>query len=104
MEGMEASGAELRREGCGGVQAEKRLVPRRENAGTYAVQWNLSQNAFPTFLVILKMACSGMVASLTSGDEEVQDENVPRILQPKPVASMLRPKTRGSGNEGSLNR
>jgi len=30
-----------------------------------------------------------MVASLTSGDEEVQDENVPRILQPKPVASII---------------
>src|SRR5882724_2584385 len=104
MEGMEASGAESRREGYGGVRVEKQLEPRRENAGTCGAQRNLSRNDFPAFLVALKMACSGMVASLTSRDEEVQDENVPRILQPKPVALMLRPKTRGSGNEGSLNR
>jgi len=70
MEGMEASAARLRGEGCGAAQAEKRLEPRRENAGTYGVRRILSQNDFPAFLAALKMACFGMVASLTPRDEQ----------------------------------
>src|SRR2546429_2013003 len=66
---MDAGATALQKRGRGGARAEKPLEPRRENAGTYGAQWNLSQNDFPAFVVALKMACFGMVASLTPRDE-----------------------------------
>jgi hypothetical protein len=83
METMEAGATALQKRGRGGVQAEKRLVPRRENAGTYAVQWNLSQNDIPAFLVALENGLfrNGSIVN-SAGRTQVKDENVLRILPP----------------------
>src|SRR5881628_1294814 len=105
METMDAGATALQKRGRGGVRAKKQPVPRRENAGTYAARWNLSQNDFPAFLVALKMACFGMVASLTPRDEprckmktfsesasrasylgvEAENTAIRQQVQPKPV-------------------
>src|SRR5438034_9605926 len=69
METMDAGATALQKRGRGAARAKKPPEPRRENAGTYAVQWNSSLNDFLAFLVALKMACSEMVASLTPRDE-----------------------------------